>query len=154
MEFRNAKYNHIGTIDCEIGHPVYGWIPFTADPNDSEQHGRDIHEAIMAGDVGNIAAYVEPAPTPEQLQAEKKAQLLADLASLVHDFGDGRTIQVRPTDEQNIRNAIEIMARDSIPSMAWRMADNVSHPVTVADLQAALIDGQNQAAALWAAYNA
>jgi len=152
VEFKNAKYNQRNTIDCEINHPVYGWIPFTADPNDVEPLGAAVYQAAI--DAGNVAAYVAPEPTAEQLQAEKKAQLLADLAALVYDFADGRTIQVRPTDEQNIRNAIEIMERDSIPSMAWRMADNVSHPVTVADLQGALIDGQSQAAALWATYNA
>lgn len=34
MEFRNAKYIDETRIDCEIDHPVYGWIPFTCDPED------------------------------------------------------------------------------------------------------------------------
>jgi hypothetical protein len=33
-----------GTIDCDFEHPKYGWIPFTADPNDVEEHGRAIYE--------------------------------------------------------------------------------------------------------------
>jgi hypothetical protein len=32
--------NGNGTYDCVLAHPVYGDIPFTADPNDVEQHGR------------------------------------------------------------------------------------------------------------------
>jgi len=36
MEFRNPAYNAYGTIDCEINHPVYGWIPTTASANDAE----------------------------------------------------------------------------------------------------------------------
>lgn len=34
MNYRNAKNLADGRIDCEIKHPTYGWIPFTADPND------------------------------------------------------------------------------------------------------------------------
>lgn len=34
MNYRNAKYLENGWIDCEIEHPVLGWIPFTCDPED------------------------------------------------------------------------------------------------------------------------
>jgi hypothetical protein len=44
MKYRNAKYNEIGTIDCEIEHPEYGWIPFTASPDDCEEYGRGIFD--------------------------------------------------------------------------------------------------------------
>lgn len=37
-----------GRVDCTFIHPVYGPIPFTADPNDSEEHGRLIHEIAVA----------------------------------------------------------------------------------------------------------
>ena len=33
--FRNPFFNNIGTIDCEIEHPVFGWIPFTCSPDDT-----------------------------------------------------------------------------------------------------------------------
>lgn len=29
MEFRNPIYTFFGGIDCEINHPVYGWIPYS-----------------------------------------------------------------------------------------------------------------------------
>lgn len=35
MEWRNAKYDAAGTITCEINHPLFGWIPFTANPDDT-----------------------------------------------------------------------------------------------------------------------
>lgn len=38
--FRNATYDPIGTITCEILHPIFGWISFTASPVDPEPHGR------------------------------------------------------------------------------------------------------------------
>ena len=60
MEWRNPQYNQFGTIDCEINHPEYGWIPFTASPDDPEEHGRALHAEIMGH--GQIAPYVPPSP--------------------------------------------------------------------------------------------
>jgi hypothetical protein len=36
-----------GRVDCEIEHPVFGWIPFTASPNDPEYHGRVIYGHLV-----------------------------------------------------------------------------------------------------------
>lgn len=47
IETRNPVWNG-DVIDCEINHPVYGWIPFTASAEDSEAHGREIFEALQA----------------------------------------------------------------------------------------------------------
>ena len=62
MQIRNIRYNQHGTIDCEIEHPHFGWIPFTADPNDVEQHGRDIYAAALAA---GPAPYEPPEPEPD-----------------------------------------------------------------------------------------
>lgn len=35
MKYRNAKRLVNGWIDCELNHPQYGWIPFTANPTDT-----------------------------------------------------------------------------------------------------------------------
>jgi hypothetical protein len=48
MNIRNPRFNQYGTIDCEVEHPVFGWMPFTASPNDPEEHGRAIYEAALA----------------------------------------------------------------------------------------------------------
>jgi len=62
-------------INCQIEHPEYGLIPFTASADDPEQHGRDIHAAILAGEHGPIAAYVPPpVATPDQMWAAIKAE--------------------------------------------------------------------------------
>lgn len=47
MEIRNPAFNAFGTIDCEINHPVHGWIPFTADPADPVEMGALVHAAAM-----------------------------------------------------------------------------------------------------------
>ena len=64
MDIRNPAFTADNRIDCEIEHPNFGWIPFTADPNDPEQHGRDIYAAALEA---GPAAYVPP--TQEELDA-------------------------------------------------------------------------------------
>ncbi len=54
IEGRNARYNDTNSIDLEIKHPIYGWIWFTADPNDVEEHGRLIYADCVAGKYGKI----------------------------------------------------------------------------------------------------
>lgn len=51
VEVRSAVYNTSGGIDCEINHPILGWVPFTASPDDVEQFGRDLFEQLQ----GNAA---------------------------------------------------------------------------------------------------
>jgi len=54
-------------IDCMVKFdtvPVE--VPFTADANDVEEHGRAIYAALVAGEYGPIAAYVPP-PVIEQV---------------------------------------------------------------------------------------
>lgn len=72
-------------IDLEWNHPEFGWIPFTASPDDVEQHGRDIHAAALAGEYGPIAPYDGPTEEEilEQQMREQRDQLLADVDAVV-----------------------------------------------------------------------
>lgn len=56
---KNPKYNADGTIDVEVNHPVYGWIPFTASPNDTDSHGLLIYQAALNGAYGEVQPYVK-----------------------------------------------------------------------------------------------
>lgn len=47
-EYRNVVALPDGRFNCEINHPLHGWIPFTADPDDVEPHGRAIWAVIKA----------------------------------------------------------------------------------------------------------
>jgi hypothetical protein len=81
MHARTPSHNAFGTIDLEINHPVYGWIPFTASPADSEQIGQDLFARAVAGEFGPVAPYVAPAvvpPTPEQTEALRRAAYQAE----------------------------------------------------------------------------
>lgn len=69
MKYRNPTYTADGSIDCEIEHPAYGWMPFTAKSDDPEKHGRELFATIKAS--GNVAAYVPPEPDPITAQQVK-----------------------------------------------------------------------------------
>lgn len=74
MQIRNPAYLESGDIDCEVEHPQLGWLPFTASPNDPEQHGRDVFTAAVAM---TPTAYVAPTVS----LADQKAGALAALAA-------------------------------------------------------------------------
>jgi hypothetical protein len=50
-------------------------LPFTASPDDVEEHGRAIFAAAAAGEYGHVTEYLPPpAPTPKELVAQATAQ--------------------------------------------------------------------------------
>ena len=60
MNYRNAQYIDSTRIDCEIEHPVHGWIPYTLDPADTDMTiDNNVLLAAMAS-AGDVAAYVPP----------------------------------------------------------------------------------------------
>jgi hypothetical protein len=53
------------TIDCMLELDSFPEpIPFTANPNDIEEHGRLIYADIISGKYGPISAYIPPPPPP------------------------------------------------------------------------------------------
>lgn len=62
----NAEHT---AIDCLITTSQFGTeiLPFTADQNDVEAHGRGIFADLVAGRYGEIGEYVAP-PNPENNQ--------------------------------------------------------------------------------------
>ena len=72
---------------------------------------------------------------------------------LVHDFGDGRKMQVRPKDEQYVKGAIDLMEMAGVTSMdGWVMEDNQKYTVTVDELKAARLTGLMGVQSAFAAY--
>lgn len=77
MNYRNAKYiNETGFIDCEIEHPVYGWIPYTLDPADTDMTVNNDDLLAAMAENGDVAAYVPP--TQAELDAEAAAAVRAE----------------------------------------------------------------------------
>lgn len=108
MNFRNPIYTKDGRINCEIEHPEYGWIPFTADPNDVEELGRQIFEEASSG---VVAPYVEIV-TPDEIVASdvraKRNRLLratdwtqlADVPQATKDLWDDYRQALRDVPQQ------------------------------------------------------
>ena len=46
-----------------------GYLPFSANPEDVEAHGRDLYQRCINGEFGTIAEYVAP-PEPEPVVEE------------------------------------------------------------------------------------
>ena len=124
--------------DGNLSSDLHGFIPVG-----HRFHAQALTE-VEAGD-STILDYVAPLPSAVQVRNDA-------LQALVYDFGDGRIIQTRPQDESNIRNAIEVMDQNSIPTIGWVMQDNIKHDVTSTELSIALAAGQVGGMAVWNAY--
>ena len=86
MEARNPTYNAHGTIDVEINHPQFGWIPFTASPDDFEPLGREIHASAIAGAFGDVEPYAQSQPTQAEIIASYESALDKYLDSVAQRY--------------------------------------------------------------------
>lgn len=48
------------SINCLVTFEGLGEVPFTANPDDSAEHGRAIYAECVAGKYGDVQEYVEP----------------------------------------------------------------------------------------------
>lgn len=87
------------------------------------------------------------AEAAEQARQSLKAERDKALAGLTYTFTDGRTLQTRPQDAQNLQTAIQLGE-----SVEFVCADNTVAEFTVAELQEALNAGIGQAKAVWLDY--
>ena len=83
MQIRNPIYTSFGGIDCEIDHPVYGWIPYTAE---------------IGGDVFNTAKttakpYIAP-PTVDPLIDERASMTVSRFQAMAALLDAGLLSQV------------------------------------------------------------
>lgn len=87
MEYRNAKYiNDRGVIDCEINHPVHGWIPYTLDPTDTDMTvNNDDILAVMAVK-NDVSAYVPP--TDEEIDASLAIEARGQRDGFLYSYVD------------------------------------------------------------------
>ena len=94
---RNIAALPDGRFNCEIEHPAFGWIPFTASPDDAE--GAELYAKAEAGLFGSIATYVEPPtpetvpPTQEQIDALRQAAYQAEADPLFFKWQRGESTE-------------------------------------------------------------
>lgn len=133
MQVRNLVEAHDGLIDMEIEHPVHGWIPFTASPDDPEEYGRQLHADAVAGAYGPIAPFSPPPePTPEEVLAARRADMVVSrfqARAALHLAGLLDTVQALMDDP----------ATDPIARLAWQDAQEFRRTSpTITTLAAAL----------------
>lgn len=118
FEIRNVQFNAAGTVDVEWNHPQFGWIPFTASPDDYMPHGRAIYEQALQG---AVAPYVVPSPTPEQREAAAGALIQSHLDAQARSMGyESIATAVTYADEPAVpRFQIEGQALRAWRSVVW-----------------------------------
>jgi len=117
MEYRNATYNAHGTIDVEIEHPVFGWIPFTASPDDSEEFGRELFAEVNLGEAG---PYLVPPPIVEDYTAAIVSMLDAKAKERRYDNAMSLATYEKSTDPQWSAEATAFIAwRDAVWAYAY-----------------------------------
>lgn len=82
---KNPRFTADGAIDCELDHPQYGWIPFTASPDDPDEGGRVIHQLLLDGQFGDIAPYT-PDHAAELAAAIAAERIWRDLQLAATDY--------------------------------------------------------------------
>jgi hypothetical protein len=112
MEYRNPRFTINNWIDCEIEHPIYGWIPFTASPDDIEPLGREIYAAAISA---NPEPYVPPiipphTPSREEQQALRQAAYSAEADPIAMQM-----LRDEATKEEWLAKIEEIKARYPYP---------------------------------------
>jgi hypothetical protein len=71
MIYKTVKFPHWNhnksMVNCVVDFVNFGELPFSASPNDSAEHGREIYARCIAGDFGPIADYVsQPDEGPQE----------------------------------------------------------------------------------------
>jgi len=93
MYVRNPVFTIDNRIDCECKHPLFGWVAFTADPNDVEAYGREVYAAALAM---GPAAYVTPpvaAPTKAQQEISRQSAYQKEADPLFFQWQAGESTQ-------------------------------------------------------------
>jgi len=95
-----------------------------------------------------IATAPPPPPSVQQLRATAKAARAVAVAAITVTVGD-KTFDGDETSQTRMARAIIGMQAANAPTINWTLANNVSTPVTVAELTEALILSGQRQAELW-----
>lgn len=144
IEVRNPIHNAVGSIDCELNHATFGWIPYTATPDDDQALGREVYAALVAGEFGPIAEC--PASVPD-LKAQREAAVAAIKVTV-----DGFTYDGDEVSQGRMARAIlRLQDQPANTTVPWVLSDNRVIPVTAATLSRALALAGRRQDELWVA---
>lgn len=157
MQWRNPKFTQFGTIDCEVEHQVYGWVPFTASPDDTEELGR----SVFASALPVAAPYVPPPPpvpeppSTEDVNRERDRRVNLGSTFTVTGYGPVRIAG----DDTTIRNLqglafaaqLRLGQGDTTTLTPFRDEDNVIHQLAPAHILDLWSQGAAYVSAVFAA---
>ncbi|HGG5994659.1 TPA: DUF4376 domain-containing protein [Salmonella enterica subsp. diarizonae serovar 61:r:z53] len=139
---KDAAYNESGTINCLVHFEGFAdFIPFTASPDDTEEHGRQLYADLKAGIYGPVTPFTV---TPEMIQAAqdaKHAEISAwrntqESGSIIftlngHNWDCGKVSQAR------LAPVVAVAKSGALPpGFFWTDADNIDVPMTADELTA------------------
>lgn len=77
MNYRNPRKHPNGFIDCEIEHPVYGWIPFTCSPNDYSKYFDifSLYNKMNSDPELKFIKIIEPTKDEKRIMLEKQVRI-------------------------------------------------------------------------------
>lgn len=93
MKYRNPTYTrNEGEINCEVEHEKFGWVPFTARLDDSEEAGRDLYARILEDKNASrveVAPYVGLSNEEYELQHFRETATVSEFQAkqALDDFG-------------------------------------------------------------------
>lgn len=131
INYRAARYVEGGRIDCEIEHPQYGWIPFTAAPGDTSS-SIDVEDLIKRMITrGDIAPFTPVVPSIESTMADLTAEVQAHLDTAAQAAGyDNIYTAVTYADEPAVpKFAAEGAAFRAWRSLVWDTANAIRNAV-------------------------
>lgn len=94
MNVRNPRVSGNGGYNCEINHEIYGWIPFTAHPQDIVEFGRQVYQEIQEGHHGEIGTFVASVLTKEEVESLRKAAYANEFTGSDRLFAEAQRMQL------------------------------------------------------------
>ncbi|EJV5127460.1 DUF4376 domain-containing protein [Salmonella enterica] len=142
LAVKDAVYTENGFIVCLVHIDGFDdFIPFTASPDDTEEHGRQLFADLKAGKYGPVQPFTV---TPEMLTAAKQAKHAEinawrdaqENGSIIftlngHRWDCGKASQTR------LAPVVAVAKSGALPpGFFWTDADNIDVPVTADELTA------------------
>ncbi len=137
---KNGVYTESGLINCLVHFEGFNdFIPFTASPDDPEEHGRHLYADLKAGKYGPVTPFTV---TPEMLTAAKQAKHAEinnwrdtqENGSIIftlngHRWDCGKASQTR------LAPVVAVAKSGALPpGFFWTDADNIDVPMTADEL--------------------
>ncbi|EFO7856996.1 DUF4376 domain-containing protein [Salmonella enterica] len=139
---KDNAYTESGLINCLVHFEGFAdFIPFTASPDDPEEHGRQLYADLKAGKYGPVTPFTV---TPEMIQVAKDAKHAEinawrdaqESGSIIftlnsHRWDCGKASQTR------LAPVVAVAKSGALPpGFFWTDADNIDVPMTTDELAA------------------